>query len=322
MPEISISVPVYNVDLYFAECVDSVLRQTYSDIETLLVDDGSTDCGSEMCDEYVLANTNIVAYHKTNGGLSSARNTGMDAATGEYLYFLDSDDYIADNAIEILVNQAQTDNADMVFFDGITFHDGCEDSGRPDPYQRSRQYGVMNGRNSLLMLLNNDEYRTAVPLFFYKKSYITDNSLRFYESIIHEDEHFSCLTFMADGTAAHCHENLYFRRMRPGSIMTSGKVQYAFNSMLKIYYDLSERYRDKDFICETSRVYLVRTAKGVIAKYKMLDEAGQIACQEVYQSFRKSVMRFHGFGDMKLKIKCSDGLAKFFYRLENKFLGR
>ena len=101
-PIISVIIPVYNVERYLHQCVDSVLTQTYSNLEIILVDDGSPDNCPAICDEYAQKDKRIKVIHKENGGLSSARNTGLDAATGDFIYFLDSDDYIGDTTISSL----------------------------------------------------------------------------------------------------------------------------------------------------------------------------------------------------------------------------
>jgi glycosyltransferase involved in cell wall biosynthesis len=93
-PTISIIVPVYNVEKYIHECINSILQQSFTDIEVILVDDGSTDSSGRICDEYALKDERIKVIHKKNGGLSSARNAGIDAAIGEYIGFVDSDDWI------------------------------------------------------------------------------------------------------------------------------------------------------------------------------------------------------------------------------------
>ena len=97
---VSIIVPVYNVEEFLRPCVDSLLSQIYSDIEILLIDDGSTDSSGKICDEYATADTRIKVFHKENGGLSSARNYGISHAAGDYLAFVDSDDYVTDDFIE------------------------------------------------------------------------------------------------------------------------------------------------------------------------------------------------------------------------------
>lgn len=102
MPKISVIVPVYNVEKYVHRCIDSIINQTYKDIEIILVDDGSTDKSGEICDDYAKLDTRIKVIHKKNGGLSDARNIGIENSTGEYISFVDSDDYIHYDMIKCL----------------------------------------------------------------------------------------------------------------------------------------------------------------------------------------------------------------------------
>ena len=94
MDLITVIIPVYNVEKYLKECLESIINQTYKNLEIILIDDGSTDASGEICDEYSKRDNRIRVVHKANGGLSSARNLGLDIANGEYVTFIDSDDYI------------------------------------------------------------------------------------------------------------------------------------------------------------------------------------------------------------------------------------
>ena len=111
--KISVIVPVYNVEKYLTKCVDSIMNQTYKDLEIILVDDGSTDNSGKICDEYVKKDKRFKVIHKKNGGLSDARNVGIKNSTGEYLSFIDSDDYIDNDMIECLYNACIKNNADI-----------------------------------------------------------------------------------------------------------------------------------------------------------------------------------------------------------------
>ncbi len=112
--KVSIIVPVYNVEKYLDECMKSILGQTYSNLEVVLIDDGSTDSSGNMCDNYKAQDDRIVVIHKPNGGLSSARNAGMDIATGDYLIFVDSDDIISLNMVSEMVKKADETGAQIV----------------------------------------------------------------------------------------------------------------------------------------------------------------------------------------------------------------
>lgn len=113
MAKISIIVPIYNVENYIRKCVDSILAQSFSDFELLLIDDGSTDCSGTICDMYAHIDARVKVIHKENGGLSDARNTGIEAATGEYIGFVDGDDYILPNMYETLYKGIGESNADI-----------------------------------------------------------------------------------------------------------------------------------------------------------------------------------------------------------------
>ncbi|MCI2255194.1 glycosyltransferase [Domibacillus sp. PGB-M46] len=113
MPKISIIVPIYNVEQYLKKCVDSILAQTFQDYEIILVNDGSTDACGEICDDYINKDSRIRVIHKKNGGLADARNTGINAANGDYLGFVDSDDWLEPTMYETLYNVCFSENADI-----------------------------------------------------------------------------------------------------------------------------------------------------------------------------------------------------------------
>ena len=127
MPEVSIVIPVYNVENYLEKCMQSVLAQTVRDFEVILVNDGSTDGSGVLCDVYAKKDERIRVIHKENGGLSDARNTGIRCAAGNYICFIDSDDYVADFFLEKRLAAAARHNADIVLFDYVF----VEEDGRP-----------------------------------------------------------------------------------------------------------------------------------------------------------------------------------------------
>ena len=126
MDLISIIVPVYKVEKYIHRCVDSVINQTYKNIEIILVDDGSPDNCGRICDEYAAKDSRIKVIHKPNGGLSDARNCGIEAADGEWLMFIDSDDWIESNMAETLLNIAINNNVRMAVCGVVLFDDEKE----------------------------------------------------------------------------------------------------------------------------------------------------------------------------------------------------
>ena len=209
LDKVSIIIPVYNVEVYLKECIESVLEQSYKNLEIILVDDGATDSSGKICDEYKDKDNRIIVFHKENGGLSSARNSGLAIATGKFVYFLDSDDYIEKNAIEVLVENMRTNNSEVVFLDGNIFYEEGAEIRPTNTYIRQRKYELCNGKEQLRKLIETGEYRTAVPFLFFKKEFLDNHQLRFKEGIIHEDELFTILVFMTDAMVSHCNFPLY-----------------------------------------------------------------------------------------------------------------
>ncbi len=147
---ISVIIPVYKVEKYLKRCVDSVIAQTYENIEIILVDDGSPDNCGEMCDEYAKADSRVLVIHKENGGLSSARNTGVEHSCGEWIAFVDSDDYISSDYIECLYQAVKEYNADISICRYVITHG--------DDAEFSRSCGetveVLSGYEACLKLCN------------------------------------------------------------------------------------------------------------------------------------------------------------------------
>ncbi len=114
LPVISVVVPIYNVDEYLPQCIDSIINQSYRELEIILVDDGSTDSGGSLCDRYARMDSRIKVIHKENGGLVSARKAGINSAVGEYISFVDGDDWIEPDTYRILIDAGQ--GADIITF--------------------------------------------------------------------------------------------------------------------------------------------------------------------------------------------------------------
>lgn len=125
---ISVVVPVYNVEHYLKKCVDSICHQTYRNLEIILVDDGSTDCSGSLCDEFATSDSRIRVIHKSNGGLSDARNAGMGLASGEWWMFVDSDDYIAPDTVETLLRAAVENHCEIAVCNMMRiYEDGAQE---------------------------------------------------------------------------------------------------------------------------------------------------------------------------------------------------
>lgn len=224
--KVSIIIPVYNVEPWLRVCLDSAINQTLKEIEIICVDDVSTDDSLKILQEYANADSRILVFRQeTNKGLSSTRNLGVKYAQGEYIYFLDSDDILKLDALEQLYVKAQSENLDVLCFEGNTIFD--DDKLRKFSYQkrwcvRSKEYkGVKTGKELFVEMIQNDDYKVVVWILFIKREFYINNGLSFVDGILFEDNIFTFELFLKAERVAHEFKQFYIRRIRESSITTS-----------------------------------------------------------------------------------------------------
>lgn len=216
--KVSVIIPVYNVEPYLRECLDSVVGQTLKDIEILCVNDGSTDNSGAILAEYAARDERITVITQDPCGVSAARNAGLDRATGKYIYFLDSDDYIDLDALERLYDRAEALRVDALFFDFVNFNDGVE--GKLWQLVRKEYPEVCSGITFLKKLRDDEAYSVTVMNMLINHAFLRSADLDFYEGIIHEDHLFMSRLLMQAKRVSHMGYKLYHRRLRPLSITT------------------------------------------------------------------------------------------------------
>lgn len=234
-PLVSIIVPVYKVEKYLDRCVESLVNQTYKNIEIILVDDGSPDNCPEMCDAWAHKDSRIVVIHKENGGVSSARNKGLESARGEWIWFVDSDDYVELFALEKLV--PMTDNSDLIIFDTKIDELYVKDDRFFDNYYFMYRFGF-GPCNKL-----------------YKKSIITENNLKFdVEEAIGEDLLFNIYYYRYAESYCFSSLNLYHYVLNENSAMhtnTEKRIEQQlslYSKIYKLYSDIDDRIMKQLFI--------------------------------------------------------------------------
>lgn len=215
MIKLSVIVPVYNVENYVSECIESIVSQTLKEIEIIVINDGCTDNSIENIKK--IKDKRIMIVDKENGGLSSARNRGIKEAKGEYIIFIDSDDFLKyDNALEDIYNIAEEYQCDIVCGNALIYHDDTDKY----PMKRSieiKKSKILNPIDFLKKSMGFDW--VPVPLYFYKTSFIKDNKLIFKEGIYHEDELFTPQAILKSNQIAIYDKEFYVYRQRDGSIM-------------------------------------------------------------------------------------------------------
>lgn len=207
MPEVSVIVPVYNVEKYLHRCVDSILAQTFHDFELILVDDGSPDNSGAICDEYAEKDSRVVVIHKPNGGVSSARNCGLDRARGKYVMFCDSDDYVADTWIEKMHQLICQENVCM----GMCLCTRVKNNSSSNNRTIRKKYAEILPR-SFFWMLYEDGLMNCVWDKIFRLTVIQEHNIQFDESIICAEDTLFVLEYIKYSTGAFgiCNEVQYF----------------------------------------------------------------------------------------------------------------
>ncbi len=224
---VSVIVPIYKVEAYLEKCIKSIQNQTYTDLEIILVDDGSPDRCGAICDRYAEEDARIKVIHKENGGLSDARNKGLDIAAGEYILFVDSDDYIHPQMVEMLLEQLQTTDADIAVCrfkqvqenEEVRFEDFI--SGRTEGTS-VKELEVFEGQ----AIVENLQYKNLLTVVAWNKLYKAElfEKLRYPKGRIHEDEFLIHHILHLCKKTVYIETELYYYLQRTGSIM--GEIKF------------------------------------------------------------------------------------------------
>ena len=274
MKKISVIVPVYKVEKYLNKCVDSILVQTYDNFELILVDDGSPDNCGQICDEYAQKDSRVKVIHKENGGLSSARNAGLDVATGDYIGFVDSDDYISPVMYEKLLKASDENDADLVICGvekvdeyGNAITDQCNELAS----------GVISKKEAF-----NIWFCVTVWNRIYKANVF--KNIRFPLGKLHEDEFVAHLVYENSSKIYFIPDKLYFYLQRTDSIMGATEDVRHLDAV-EAFLKRAKYYKNKDrFFSKIVYIQAHRLLLGYIDNYKVTHYLGKFV-QTVWSTF-------------------------------------
>lgn len=316
-PILSIIVPVYNVENYIKDCIDSLIKQTIKSVEIIVVNDGSKDSSMDIVKEY--NNEKIKIVNKVNGGLSSARNAGIKVAQGKYIAFVDSDDFISNNTVyEDMVSYLEKSNSDIIV-------------GKGSWYYNEKKIIPMNKYAFKDNIISSEEYlitsirehRIFVPVWLniIKSSILIDNNLKFTEGILHEDELFSPQLFLKAKKILLYNKDFYMYRQREGSIMNSRNnrekrlkdIQYISKELSNISNNISNnelKNELKNYIAYLG-LASIYSAKGKIDKnLKILIKENSIRASlkrdSILLSINEYIYYIYEFSKRKIKKIFSD----------------
>ena len=258
--KVSIIVPVYNVELYLEDCVKSLTGQTYSDIEILLVDDGSTDGSGIICDEYAESDKRIIAFHSGNRGVSAARNKGLENARGQYICFIDADDYAGKDYLRILAELIETTNAGMALIGAV------EVTSEETVFVSSRdQREVLNSRTAFREMIYGEKFGWASWGKLYRKELAS--LIRFPEGIIYDDLYTIPYILENCGKCAYSTSKQYYYYQCEDSLthsISEKSIRQWSKGMDKLFHYVQEVYpeymdhADRTFIINVFRIVVDR----------------------------------------------------------------
>lgn len=253
--ELSVIVPCYNLcawGVILDRCIKSLVHQDIAAeaYEVLLIDDGSTDDTGAICDSYAAKYSQVQVVHQHNGGLSAARNTGLSIAQGKYVYFVDGDDFVAENCFKLLIDTANTHNLDLLMFDYIKVH---TDSPKPSPFSHE---------STEIKVMSADDYLSAnflmgsVCMSIFKRSIIESEHLQFPVRRMYEDNAFMLQAILSSQRLAKINKVCYYYWLRPGSITSNRSLNHRIKLIDDIIFcginfgKILEKYRNE--ISDTS----------------------------------------------------------------------
>ena len=304
---ISVIVPVYNVEEFVKKCLDSLVRQSYKNLEIIVIDDGSTDNSGRICDEFAKKEKNIKVFHKKNGGLSDARNFGIKKAGGEIIAFVDSDDFVDEEYIGVMYGKMVQKDVDVVVC-GYNFVKPKKD--------------VLSGKNAAIKLLTKHENIDIVAWNkLYRKSLFADNEIWFPKGKKHEDTLTTYKVLSKARKVVYLDEALYFYNERPGSITKIEKIEERL-TMRELAAEEAVSYFKKDSDLEQAAEVSL-----LLAKYAFLDRAiggkiGKKYGEDASSWIKLNMMKYKNNKYMTKKLRMyncllSMGLYKAFRKIKN-----
>lgn len=282
MKKISIVVPIYNVEKYLEECVNSILKQDYKDYEIILVDDGSTDLSGKIADKYQENNANVRAFHKKNGGLSDARNYGIMKSEGEYILFVDGDDFIKENSlINIVTCIEHNDNPDVVFLSIYKWI-----NGNIIPMNEGISNELIDKKEKIV-LLNNiarlNKFPGSACSKAIKRQVIIDNEIFFEKGLLSEDIDWVTRVLQVATSFSFCNEEYYYYRQKRQGSITNQNTSKNVNDLMKTIIKLSDKepkseeqiaingYMAYEYCINIANYMLLKKSEREKVKYRMFE---------------------------------------------------
>ena len=308
---ISVVVPVYNVEKYIKKCIDSILNQTYKEFELIIVDDGSSDSSGLICDEYSNIDEHIKVFHKKNGGLSDARNYGIIKSSGEYITFVDSDDFIAPQMIEMLYKKLSENNCDISICDPV--HCFENDSAE---FELANRTMILNSEKAIEKLFYQKSFLTSAWGKLYKKELFAN--LKFPVGMLFEDSAIMYKLFERANNICYFSAKLYGYLHRESSITTSRFSERDFD-ILKITHEIIDHYSDVNFY--SKKLYKAAVTYHLNAAFRIfLNATSEFKNHKMYIDSKEIIKNYKCNVLFNLNVRIKTKFAIIMYIISKKAL--
>ena len=278
----SIVIPVYNVEPYLRRCLDSLREQVYENFEVIVVNDGSPDDSQKIIDEFVKEDNRFIDYQKKNGGLSDARNYGVQKATGDYLLFLDGDDYVSSDYLKVMEETIMSDDKpEVIHFGFVLQEDGNEIKKKAPVF--SNQTGIQ-----AFQVLSQDSYFVTAWSYAYRRQFWLDHHFQYAKGMYHEDYGLTPYVVLCAEKVSSIADCLYYYLVRSNSIMTSNdteKLLKKANDTLSQYDWLKEQIMTLQSLNEDEKQYVMSYLTNT------LFVKGKDLPKEAFHSFSKELKK-------------------------------
>ncbi len=257
-PLLSVVIPVYNVEEYLREALDSVRNQSYKNVEFIAINDGSTDSSVEILKEYQSKDDRFRIFEQENVGLSATRNRGLEEANGEIVYFFDSDDILVEGTFEKVIRRMVETNSQLIMFGLILIDKNGNELPRSTLKKRWEIESPITGKAFLQQIIPANRYGAVVQKYFIQKSLLTKNNLTFEENYIHEDESFTLEALLSAERITSFSEIMIKKRLRQNSIMSTGKGIKNVEGWARAVERVIEFMKRNDMDPKTKETVLIR----------------------------------------------------------------
>lgn len=267
--KVSVIIPIYNVEEYLEECIDSILNQSLDNVEIICINDGSTDNSLSILNKYSERNSNIKIINQENTGAGTARNRALKFAEGEYIYFLDGDDYLDKDTLLICYEEAKKNNLDIVTFDAILFYEKSYNGNYDDNLERDEllESRVKTGLEFMEEAFSRKCFRTESTINFYRREFLEKNNIKYSELKIYEDVIQVFDSFILAERVKYIPKKFMYRRVRNSSAITTKLAKINVDGYYQVSKDVFERYCNieknisddlKQYFLEQLKLYMIR----------------------------------------------------------------